>query len=349
MRNPNGYGSVTKLSGNRRRPYVVRKTIGWTDEGYPIYNVIGYTATREEGNILLAEYNRNPWNVEQSKITLQQLFELWKEKKAPRLEKSNRASLCAAFNHCKKLDSMPYKTIKAYQMQETIDNCSRGYSTQATIKNLWAHLDRFAIELDIITRSYSELLTSEPVPPTTRRPFSDEEVQTLWKHQSEPWIDTVLILIYSGWRISEFLNLEPDDIDLSKNTMKGGTKTAAGKNRIVPIHPDIKSLICARLDENGPKLICYDGCACSVRRFRTIWNKIMERLKFWHEDHLPLPHECRHTLETKLDSAGANRKCIDLIMGHKSTDVGNRVYNHKTIEELENAIALINFEPKNSN
>ena len=53
------------------------------------------------------------------------------------------------------------------------------------------------------------------------------------------------------------------------------------------------------------------------------------------------PHECRHTFESRLDSAGANRKCIDLMMGHKSKDVGNRVYNHKTIQDLKIAIELV--------
>ena len=53
------------------------------------------------------------------------------------------------------------------------------------------------------------------------------------------------------------------------------------------------------------------------------------------------PHECRHTFETKLDSAGANRKCIDLLMGHVSKDTGNRVYNHKTLDELKVTVELI--------
>ena len=61
MRNPNGYGTVAKLSGQRRRPYIVKKTIGWNDKGYPIYDIIGYAETREAGNIMLAEYNRDPW------------------------------------------------------------------------------------------------------------------------------------------------------------------------------------------------------------------------------------------------------------------------------------------------
>lgn len=53
------------------------------------------------------------------------------------------------------------------------------------------------------------------------------------------------------------------------------------------------------------------------------------------------PHECRHTFETRIDGASANRKCIDILMGHVSKDVGNRVYNHKTLDELKAAVALI--------
>ena len=43
-------------------------------------------------------------------------------------------------------------------------------------------------------------------------PFSKEEIKKVWEHQKEPWVDTVLILLYSGWRISELLNLKPEDI-----------------------------------------------------------------------------------------------------------------------------------------
>lgn len=64
MRNPNGYGSVVKLSGNRRKPFVVRKTVGWNDKGYPVYQTIGYYPTREAGMIALAEYNKAPWDID---------------------------------------------------------------------------------------------------------------------------------------------------------------------------------------------------------------------------------------------------------------------------------------------
>ena len=62
-------------------------------------------------------------------------------------------------------------------------------------------------------------------------------------------------------------------------------------------------------------------------------------MKKLNQEHTP--HECRHTFRSRLDSAGANKVCIDLMMGHKSTEVGERVYTHKTIEELANALALV--------
>ena len=179
------------MSGKRRRPYIIKKTRGWKDNGQPIFEIIGYAATREEGLTLLSEYNRDPWDVDRAKITLQQLFDLWKEKKAPKLGQSNRASLCSSFKHCSGLVNLPYKTIKAYQMQETIDGCGKGYSTQAAIKNLWGHLDRFALELDVVSRCYSDLLTSDPVPPTSRDRFSDELIERLWNHSGEPWVDKI--------------------------------------------------------------------------------------------------------------------------------------------------------------
>ena len=97
MRAPNGFGTVARLSGNRRRPFIIKKVTGWNDKGHPIYEIIGYAATREEGLMILSEYNRDPWDVDRAKITLQQLFDLWKEEMAPKLGASNRASMTSDF------------------------------------------------------------------------------------------------------------------------------------------------------------------------------------------------------------------------------------------------------------
>ena len=81
----------------------MRKTIGFDDRGYPIYDTIDYTATREEGLIILARYNDDPWDIDKSKITFDELYKLWEDKKLPKLGASNKASLKSAYNHCSAL------------------------------------------------------------------------------------------------------------------------------------------------------------------------------------------------------------------------------------------------------
>lgn len=97
MRLPNGYGSVVKMSGKRRKPYMVRKTIGWhLDEakGRQIqdFQIIGYAETRAEGLKMLAEYNQNPYDVDTAKITFSEVYERWSKSKYPNLTPMQRVT-----------------------------------------------------------------------------------------------------------------------------------------------------------------------------------------------------------------------------------------------------------------
>lgn len=349
MRNPNGYGSVTRLSGTRRKPYWVKKTVGWDEKGYPIYSTIGYTETREEGLILLAQYNKEPWDVDKAKTTLSELFNLWKEKKMPKLSISSQNACKTSYKYCQQYADMKYKDLRLHHMQDSIDNCGRGYSTQGAIKTLWSHLDDFAFELDIVNRCYSKLLTCEPIPETRRSNFTNDEITSTWnvyeryKRGEEfnelpvEWVDTILIFIYSGFRLRELLDMKTSDVDLESHIFKGGKKSSAGKNRIVPIHSLIYNMVQERVEQGNEFLLSYDGGKKPPNSYYyKIWKQLADYIGFDKT-----PHECRHTFETMLDSAGANRKCIDLMMGHKSKDVGERVYTHKTIDELRNAIELV--------
>lgn len=336
MKNPNGYGTVVKLSGNRRNPYAIRKTIGYNDNGYPIYKAIGYAPTREQGLIILAEYNRNPYDIDLQKITVKEVYERWNERATSKMNKNTFNSLKSAWKHCKPIENLKYKELKAYQMQDCIDNCGHGYSTKQSIKALFGHLDKFALEMDIILKCNSSLITAPSVPDTKKKPFTDDEIATIWEHQQIKWVDSVIVLLYTAWRISEFLGLKKSDIDLKNMTMTGGIKTVNGKNRIVPIHNKILPFILNRMETDGEYLFSYNGSQCTTATYYPIWNEIMEMCNMSHT-----PHECRHTFRSKLDSAGANDVCMNLLMGHKAKDVGKRVYTHKTIEELRETINLL--------
>lgn len=331
LKNPNGYGTVTKLSGNRRKPWIVKE--GKSGRQKPI----GYTATREEGLILLAQYNNRPWDIEMDKITLGELYTLWLEKRAVKLGNSNRKALKSAYNYCAHLSKLKYNQIKSYHMQDTIDNCGKSYSTQGLIKNLWGHLDKFAMELDIITKRNSDLLTSAPIPETTKKIFTNEEISILWQNINIPWVDSVLFFLYTGFRISEMISLQTANVDIKQWIMQGGVKTESGKNRIIPVHSKIKNIVQQHFTESKSGFLFeYNGKKIGLTKYREIWADLMGKLQMEHT-----PHECRHTFRSRLDSAGANKVCIDRLMGHKSTGTGERVYTHKNIEELRLNIELI--------
>lgn len=221
-------------------------------------------------------------------------------------------------------------------MQDCIDNCGCAYSTQWAIKNLFGHLDRFAFEIDLIDKMYSQITTAPPIPETTREPFTQEQIDALWKIKDEPWVNTVLIYIYTGFRLQELLGMKTEQVNIKEWYFEGGIKTAAGKCRIVPIHERIRPFVKALVDEGNKYLFTYQGKKFSQANYYKCWGEVMEKIGADKT-----PHEARHTFETLLDNAKGNRKCIDMLMGHKSKDVGNRVYNHKTIQQLRETIALL--------
>lgn len=142
----------------------------------------------------------------------------------------------------------------AIQLQILATPGYRPRLTQAALKSQYVPPPEGAPALDAMFQG----LPFVPVPPTQKQPFTDDEVNTVWKYQNEPWVDSVLVFLYSGWRISELLSMKKSDVDLHAGTMKGGTKTKAGKDRVVPIHSKIRPLVESRLAEGGRNArACY--------------------------------------------------------------------------------------------
>lgn len=85
MRLPNGYGSVYKLSGNRRKPWVARKTIGFNEKAYPIYKIIGYYSSKANALEALVEYNKDPFDLDTVKMTFTDVFKDFYEEKSKKI------------------------------------------------------------------------------------------------------------------------------------------------------------------------------------------------------------------------------------------------------------------------
>ncbi len=290
-RMPNGYGSVVKLSGNRARPYAAKVTV-YDADAHSKQVAIGYADTKENALMLLAQYNNHPWNLKRETITLAELYQQWLDIKAPKLAENTVASLKSAFKkYFVKYYGMKYRNIRAYHMQDTIDSCDKSYSMKGSIKALWGHLDKFAFELDIIDKMYSQLITAPSAPETSRTPFEPEQIEALWNIADEPFVDTVLIFLYTGFRRNELLLMTSDQVNTKDWYFKGGEKTASGKDRIVPIHDRIKPFVTKYIEQGNEYFItCPDsGTAFKPFQYRKVWDPIMDKIgasgKTPHEAH----------------------------------------------------------------
>ena len=129
------------------------------------------------------------------------------------------------------------------------------------------------------------------------------------------------------------------NINIEERTMKGGAKTTAGKDRVVPIHKRIIPLIENRISKAKGEVLFYSERGKPLR-YASL------NTRYWPEMMIPLgldhkPHDGRHTCTSNLDRKGANDKAIKLIVGHESEDFTKRVYTHKVIEDLIEAIDLL--------
>lgn len=341
MKKANGNGSVSKLSGIRRKPYIARVTLGWDEStGRQIRKTIGTYVTQKEAQKALIDYLDNPYDLDLSNILFKDVYEKWSRLKYPKVSHSAILGYQSAYNNVEKLHNMKIKDIKARHLQEAIDNCSKGQATKKKIKFLFGQMFAYAMQNDIITKDYSEFVDiGKASEESKREPFSNKEIELLWKHIDDiEFIDTILIMIYSGFRIGELLELETKNIDLVNMTMTGGLKTEAGKNRLVPIHPKILPLIEKRYNKDNQYLIInFKGKKMKYDNYyKEKFIPIMEQLNMKHR-----PHDCRHTFATLLSNANANATAIKKMIGHESYATTEKIYTHKDIEELRKNVELI--------
>lgn len=339
MRKPNGYGSIKRLSGNRRRPFVFVVS----DAGRQ--RPVEYFATQIEAEIFAADYNKLHHNTSLAdhRLTFEELYHRWLSRHIADTDPSASA-ICGyrnAFRHCSVLHGMSYSEIKYSDYQRIIDDMRRSglsYSSVKKVRSLISLMESYAGKIEAGGKNYASLLSlgrNKPVNP--HRPFSRQKINRLWNELDYPGVDTVLILLYTGMRVGEMLHLQKSDVNLRQRYIRiTKSKTAAGI-RTIPIHHRIYPLIEARMNTSGPWLISQNNHMCSYSNYCILWRNVMHLI---HADG-HTTHDCRHTVATLLDNAGANETAKRRILGHAGGDVTERVYTHKGLRQLRKCIELL--------
>ena len=350
MKLPNGYGTVKKMSGKRRRPYVVKKTVGWhydevKDKMIQDQMTIGYAATRAEGLQMLAEYNNNPFDLKASKVTFQEVYERWSKEKFPTISHSNVKGYEASYKVCESLYRKVFRDLKLVDLQTVVDTCGKNFPTLKKLKSLFNQLYEYAMKNDICSKDYSEfvdIVKYKDKNPDKRdhNKFTKEEIERLWKLAEDPYYQIVLMLIYNGCRISEFLDLKKEDVHLDEQYFDVIASKTENGLRKVPIADKLLPFYKAWFEGSACEYLLHtpDQKHFDYRNyFDSYFTPLMEQLGFDHT-----PHDTRHTCISLLTEADVNPTTIKKIVGHSGAmTLTERVYTHLDIQILVDAINKI--------
>lgn len=335
MKNPNGFGTVYKMLGKRRKKWRAVKTVGWGDNGKQKRLTIGYYGSKQEAMEALGKYIYNP----NAKITLGEVYELWIKNHSSKVSKTRLKQIISVYKrHISALEKEMIGEIRLQDLQDFFDNIELSSGSLAQIKGITNMIFEFAVKNDYIVKNISSFVELGKYKTVfDKKEFSQEEIDILWKHSHVPYVDTILILIYTGMRVSELLSLKVENINLEENTIFiSKSKTTSGI-RYIPIHHKILPLLIKRMHNQEYLVLNEQGKPFVYITYRYKFKLILEALRIKNHS----PHECRHTTATLLSNAGANPISIAKIMGHSNYNTTANIYTHKSKEELEKAMILV--------
>lgn len=346
MKNPAGYGSITRMKGSRRKPYRVRVTTGFeVDEdgrARQIQRTVGTYATYEEAVEALAAYNRNPLSLEPG-VTFAEIYARWSAEQYAVRPSTSRVYR-AAFAAVASLHDREFKKLKRNDLQNAIDTSGKNYPTMKMIRLLFQQLYKYAQQNDIVEKDYSRFVDISRHKPdeeeeAVHTDIKPDELAALWAHADDPDTQEVLMLIYSGLRVGEFLALRPEDVDTGARFLTvRRSKTAAGRRR-VPIAAKTLAFWQTRKDSPAPNGFLIESGNAPRPSSRYKAYKIRFEAVFASADLPPhLPHDTRHTTASMLHAAGADPYVVKRIIGHAAQDITESVYTHLSDAALLAAI-----------
>lgn len=359
-RRANGAGTVYRLSGKRRNPWVAAITAGWelneaTGKAKQIQRPIGYFPTEAKANLALDRYNENPYDLDKETTTIEQLYERWSKEYFKELtDESSVRTVCAAWQYV----PLIFRTQNAVKMtpqgiKDMINNDAQrtddkgkvikaSENTKSRLKSMFNLMYDYAVLATLVQYNPARQFVLKGIQNKIERkrkdkvPFSPEHESELWNDLDFGYTRMVLINIYSGWRPEELLELEKKNIDLDHMTMTGGMKTDAGFNRTIPIHPKIADLVKYYYDKSAGELLFYDyngahPSTMTYDKYRGRFKKILAR-HGWQDVYSP---SCpRHTFSTRAKKARMDELARKKIMGHEIVDVTDKHYTHLELDEF---------------
>ena len=341
----NGQGSVYKPKGS---PYwTAQVVIGWkpSSDGtrlIPVKRTKGGFKNKKDAALYCAQLFtlKKP-----ARLTLRQLYDEWDPFYSPRVGKSTMDGYMYAFKHFAPLHDIYIDLITAADLQQCMDSCPSGKRTHENMKCVAGLLWHYAYDRELTDRDITKNLYTGNGVKMQREPITEEELKVIRSAVGvRPYADYVVCQCFLGFRPGEFLSLTKSCVTEKKNLLyiTAGSKTAAGKNRPVPVPPPIEDLVRQRLSAPGTDLLFprqKDLKQMSHEYYnKHIFKPLMKELNIAEGK---VPYCTRHTYSDKLKDAKVSDKTKAALMGHTDYSFTQRAYQSVSEKELARAAKSI--------
>lgn len=363
MRLPNGFGRITEIKGkNLRKPFRVTVSVGKDDTGRPVGRLLkpeAYFSSYNEAYQALIKYHDDPYKYGYD-ITMQELFDRWFERHKKHIGERRAYGIEVVWNFCDSIKQMEVQKIRAHDIRDAIENGVRidakgkevrpTDAVKADIKSVVSAMLDYAIEYEYIKFNCAKNIRVEKTGEYSRNregthiAFTDEEIELLKLHSKSDYIAGMMyIQCYTGFRPEELCELKISKLNMSEWSIIGGGKTKAGKDRLVPIHKNIRDLIRTRYNEavklgSENLFVTKSNGSFTYRIYKYQFKKTIERYGL-NPDHKP--HDGRKHFVTMAKKHGLDEYVIKRIVGHSIKDLTERVYTDRDIKWLHEEIAKI--------
>ena len=315
---PNGSGTVYALQGKRRRPWVASKS------GL----IIGYYETKNEALEALEKMSGTQIT-DKFNLTFSQVYKEWSQEHFRDLTKKGKEGYENAYQHFKELHNLKFRNLRTKDYQKVMDSLAdKSGSLRGKLKQLIGQMCKWAIREGILSINYAQFVKVDGTTAKPKAVFTDQDIEKFRRDGSEE-SKIVLMMIYTGVRIGEIFALKKEDYHGSYCI--GGEKTAAGRNRVIPIPPEARSYF-AFFSEKS-KILLLDGFEGNrvIANFRNREYKgLLERLNIPYMT----PHCTRHTFASRAVKAGMRPEILQKILGHADYSTTADIYVHSDIPEL---------------
>ncbi len=333
----NGQGCVYRMPDGK---WKVEVTLGYDEEGGKLKRKrttkTGF-ATKKEALAYIPQLQQTV-QITDKGIKFKDLYKKWIEGHTEKVSHSTINCYRSAYNYFTPLYYVEIGKLKAEHLQKCIDECPQGRRTKENMKALGTSLFRLAMQLDIVDRNYAEYIYIPKEEKTERLAFSTEQLHTMWQNiDTVPDLKYVLILCYTGMRISEMMDAKTETLNLKERYFVTGSKTEAGKDRIITIAPEILPFF----DDFGKGEHLFfpnRKTPPTLKRFRAdIYYPSLQKvgLDVLAEDgsHIYTPHCCRHTFASMMKNVNAPATDKQKLIGHSKFEMTAH-YTHTDVESL---------------